>query len=129
MFDVTNETAKKVLDNALPAYCEWLNSYGDGDPDCQYDPLAFTYDRDNDRWGSTHLNAIIATDDPTLYVFSVCVGDEGGPATLYVWANDDNTIVQIVQSFDGCTGTVASTEYRNRRNEFVVHVYKEADNG
>ena len=115
--------ADKVLKAALPMYCEWINSFVPADEtESHYRPIDFTDDRANGHYGFALLEIVVNGEpcfDPDLYVFRVSIGDEGGPAVLYVWANDE-TIVHMVQMFDTMLSNVAHTN--GMTNELIIHM-------
>jgi hypothetical protein len=114
--------ADAVLKNALLIYCDFINSFvPDDETESHYRPADFTDDRENGHYGFTLLQLIHPQpcDYQTLYVYRVSIGDEGGPATLYVWADDDNTITHMTHLFDTMLSNVASTN--GMSNELVIH--------
>ena len=106
----TYPDAEKVLKLALPIYCEFINSFIPDDPDAHYRPIDFTDDRENKHWGFTYLKLIMPDEDfQTLYVYRVSIGDEGGPATLYVWHNGQR-ITHMNHMFDTLIGNIAYSD-------------------
>lgn len=104
--------ADKVLEKALPIYCDFINSFIPDEPECHYQPIDFTDDHERKHYGFAHLMYVVNGEpycDPDLYIFRVSIGDEGGPATLYVWANDE-MIVHMTHLFDTMLSNVAYTD-------------------
>ena len=104
---------EKILAKALPIYCDFINSFVPADEtSSHYRPIDFTDDHKQGHYGFAHLEIHIngkPSIDPDLYIYRVSIGDEGGPATLYVWAHDE-TIVHMVQCFDTMLSNVCTTD-------------------
>lgn len=81
----------KTLENALTMFCDFVNQFNDDhDPASQYTPESFLVrDPARNLYGNTKLLHTIDNGDysPTLYVFLADCGDDGGPSTLFVWAD------------------------------------------
>ncbi len=102
-------TADKVLKDALPIYCDFINSFIPEEPECHYRPIDYTDDRANKHYGYTELMLVYPDDFQTLYVYRVSIGDEGGPSTLYVWVNSSDKITHMTHLFDTMLSNVATT--------------------
>ena len=116
-----------ILKLALPIYCNWINSFIPDEPECHYQLLDFTDDHPNGHYGYARFQVLIPNDYHmvNLYIFEVSIGDEGGPAMLYVWANDDDdTIVHMVQCFDTMLSNVARTDGMTNK---LILLTEEAD--
>jgi hypothetical protein len=96
----------------LDAYCEWLNRWGESDPDTpRYDPRQFlVHSPEDNLYGSGQIHAIVATGISSAFgrvivEASVTDGDEGGGTDLTAWfdldtSNGTNPMVAMVQGFD-----------------------------
>jgi hypothetical protein len=81
-------------------YCTWLNSFEADDDPYRYSEKDFMYNPDESRYGEWYINTITPSVNGTIEIHTVSMGDEGGPQTLTVFRNDDNTINCILQAFD-----------------------------
>jgi len=92
-----------IEEKALDLYMEWLNAWA-----AKHDgAAAWTVYRDqffSEHWTETCHMADLSVGYHHLYIMSAGTGDEGGPATLYIWGSEDDDkgplISSIVQEFD-----------------------------
>lgn len=82
----------EALNVTMDVYCIWLNKWLEADDvsEHRYAPGQFE---------PATVKAIVPMWD-YLYVFEVSDGDEGGPAELYAWIDNDGSLTHLMQGFD-----------------------------
>lgn len=102
------------MDRAKELYIEWLNSF---DVTPGYEIKAEDFEG---RYGFWHLKATISQTNGVLEIISASTGDEGGPATLFVFTRvEDDGVDLIVQAFDTMYAIVYSRDPDNNLSDYL----------
>lgn len=109
MIDLNDSLVAKVFS----LYCQWLNSFG-ADPDSTYRPKDFI-----------KYSTVIYDGRPKWHcmVISAGVGDEGGPARLFIeleYYSGTCDVATIFQQFDGDGSIVYDSGIVNAGNEALT---------
>ena len=88
-----------MIQNALELYCQWLNMWGQhSDPEDSWDIKP----QDFQEYSKVLTTVDYSYGSDTIAVIEANNGDDGGPATLTVWAHKEepHEVHHIVQEFD-----------------------------